>query len=100
MEELSVDYIRGWVDRQSQVNVSGRAIVATTSTEQPMRSVCAALRRMDIDCGLAKYGDRWELRIGRRDALERFRTQIGFLCSDKSDKLDQILGSYIEAPET
>lgn len=103
MEEITDSYVKGWVDRQSQIRVDGRSIVATATEEHPIRDIYAFLRRIGIACTLIKRvrtrsGDsipQLELRIGRRDALEMWRDKIGFLNKDKAQKLDEILSSYV-----
>lgn len=94
MESITIDYIKGWLDRQSQVNVSGRSIISTSSNEYLIRSIYAALLRLGIECMLNKVGARFELRIGRKTALIRYNEAIGFACRAKADKLNRILTSY------
>lgn len=108
MEDITDSYVKGWVDRQSQIRVDARAIVATATEEHPIRDIFAFLRRLGIQCTLIqryvkrKGGDsidrdikQWELRIGRREDLELWREKIGFLNKTKAQKLEEILSSYV-----
>ena len=85
--EISTEYIKGWCDRQSQVSISSKAIITTAKTDQPIRQIYAGLLRLGILSTLTERKGRYELRIGRRKELIKFRDKIGFHCPDKAEKL-------------
>ena len=99
MSDLTIDYIQGWMDRQSQVNVGGRSIVATSKDFAIIRQVYASLMANGIKCDLRLYSlpgkkrglSRWELRIGSKKALASYNKVIGFRDPEKKSRLTEIV---------
>lgn len=103
--DITPQYIRGWADRSSNVNVETRSITIRAKNEYPLRSIAVTITHMGIECTFGSFtmssasGETsmgWELRVGRRKALELWRDLVGFLNKGKAEKLDQILDSYAE----
>lgn len=91
-QNITIEYIRGWFDRSSSINLSTKSLIARSKQEWPTRAIFAKLRELGIDCKLNKYAGQYELRVGRKEALQLWRKKIGFICKDKANRLDMILG--------
>ena len=92
--KITIEFIRGWFDRSSAINQDTRSLFARSSHEQPIRSIYVVLQGLGIECSLSETGDIFELRIGRREALEKWKQLIGFVREDRTAKLDSIIASY------
>ena len=92
--DITIGYIRGWFDRSCAINVGTRSLFVRSKRDQPLRNIAVALEGKGVSNSFVLRNDQWELRIGTREALEAFRSEIGFGCPSKSEKLDTILNSY------
>ena len=92
---MEIAYIRGFFDRQCNVDVDTRAITLTTDQVQIARQMASALHQARIQCATRAMGlGRVKLRVSSRESLLRWKTLVGFEDQDKRERLDRILASY------
>ena len=92
-------WVRGLADRSCQIigglDSNGEpispAIVMTSKGGSVLMAAGGFLRSIDIGCKVSWKKARCTLRVGGVDALKKWRDEIGFLDSEKTRQLDEVL---------
>ena len=89
--DITIEYIRGWFDRSSSINIRTSSLSARSYAEWPARAIFGKLLQMGIDCSFTKYDKTYEIRIGKKEALKKWNDLIGFIDKEKALRLSELL---------